>query len=117
MKKYIIYTVSAAAGITICLIDNYAMNGEISPIVIVLLLFSFVAALSAFNRNNVWLGTLLVWVWLPASHLVKHLFDLPDSIHPNTYHSILLLALFTLTVSVIGLLAGTGIRRVIRISR
>jgi|GEM_PF-5378839 len=114
MKKYIIYIVSAVAGITISMIDNYAMNGEISPIVIVMLLFLSVTALSAFNPNNVWLNALLVWIWLPASHLIKHLLEMPDSIYPNTYKSILLLALFTFTICIVGLLIGIGIRRVLR---
>jgi len=36
------------------------------------------------------------------AHLVKHILGLPDTLHPNTYTSIMMLATFTLVILAIG---------------
>jgi hypothetical protein len=51
------------------------------------------------------------WAWLTLVHLVKHVFGLPDTLHPNTYTSILMLAVFSLVVATIGTGCGILIRR------
>jgi hypothetical protein len=41
------------------------------------------------------------------AHVVKHVLGLPDTLHPNTYVSILYLAAFTLVVATVG--TGCGV--------
>jgi len=46
-------------------------------------------------------------------HLLKHAAGLPDTIHPNTYASILKLAAFTFLVCSVGLGFGLAFRRLL----
>src|SRR5262245_60118292 len=94
------------AGMLIAAVDNFAFHGEISPIVIVALLFVVTAAAGAMWGRLGLLPCVAVWIWLPLVHVVKHVLGLPDTIHPNTYTSILMLALFSAGVSCIGFLVG-----------
>jgi hypothetical protein len=41
------------------------------------------------------------------AHVIKHVLGLPDTLHPNTYASILYLAAFTLVVATAG--GGCGV--------
>jgi asparagine N-glycosylation enzyme membrane subunit Stt3 len=47
-----------------------------------------------------WVAAAGTWVCVPLAHLVKHVLGLPDTVHPNTYASILLLAAFSLALRV-----------------
>jgi hypothetical protein len=53
----------------------------------------------------------VMWACVPLAHVVKHALDLPDTLLPNTYTSILYLAGFTLMVALIGAGCGTFVRR------
>jgi hypothetical protein len=55
----------------------------------------------------------IAWACLPLSHLLKHVLGLPDTIHPNTYASILELAAFSFVVTGIGLGMGLAFRRIL----
>jgi hypothetical protein len=88
------------AGLFICAVDNFAFAGEVSPIVIVGLIFLAAAGMACLAPRRRLLTTLAVWIWLPLAHVVKHLAKLPD-----------MLAGFTLIVSLVGMVAGAGIRR------
>jgi hypothetical protein len=99
------------AGLFICAVDNFAFAGEVSPIVIVGLIFLAAAGMACLAPRRRLLTTLAVWIWLPLAHVVKHLAKLPDTLQPNTYASIAMLAGFTLIVSLVGMVAGAGIRR------
>lgn len=46
----------------------------------------------------------LFWLWLPMARVIKKVLGLPDTLHPNTYSSILLYTIFTFAVSSIGFL-------------
>lgn len=98
------------AGVAIASVDSYAFGGEVSPIVIVGLLVAATATAGAFWGGRGWVASLAAWACLPSAHLVKHVLDLPDTLHPNTYASILLLAAFSLVVAMV----GTGIGALIR---
>ena len=93
-------------GAFIAFIDNVAFQGEVSPIVIVALLFVTAAAAGFVWGWPGWNAAATAWICVPLTHLVKHMLGLPDSIHPNTYNSIFLLALFTLLITAIGLTVG-----------
>ena len=106
-----------AAGLVIVFVDNVAFQGEVSPIVIVGLLL-LVSAGAGFLWG--WRGTsaaAAAWLCVPCAHLLKHVLGWPDTIHPNTYTSILLLAGFTLVVSALGLAGGVLLNRSVRAVR
>jgi len=99
------------AGGLIAAVDNVWFHGEVSPIVIVGLLLAAAGAAGALWGTAGWIPATVVWAWTPGAHLVKRLFGLPDTLHPNTYRSILLLAGFTFGVTVVGFAAGMLARR------
>jgi hypothetical protein len=102
--------VAAVAGFSICALDNFAFGGEVSPIVIVGLMFLATAGLACLAPKRRLLTTAAVCIWLPLAHLVKHLAGLADTLQPNTYKSIAMLAGFTLVVSLAGMGLGAAIR-------
>ena len=87
-------------------VDNFAFEGEVSPIVIVVLLLAATAAAGAVWGRRGWVAAAAAWACVPSAHLVKHVLGLPDTLHPNTYTSILYLAAFTLVIALVG--AGCG---------
>jgi hypothetical protein len=97
---------SAGVGVAIAAVDSFAAGGEVSPIVIVALLFVATALIGAFVRVGSFGSIVAVWAWLPLAHVFKHALHLPDTLHPNSYRSILYLGLFTFAVSVAGMMAG-----------
>ena len=99
--------VGSAVGLAIACVDNFAFNGEVSPIVIVAMLFAGTATAGVVWGRHAWLAAAGMWLWIPLVHLVKHVLKLPDTMHPNTYVSIMLLAAFTLVIASIG--TGCGI--------
>ncbi|MGB0044930.1 MAG: hypothetical protein WBP91_17285 [Terriglobales bacterium] len=105
--------IGVIVGAGIAAVDNFAFGGEISPIVIVGMLLVFSAAAEMIWGVRAALATAMVWVWLPMAHVLKHMMHLPDTIHPNTYASILKLAAFSFAVTAIGLGFGLGFRRLL----
>ena len=100
-------SIGLAVGLGIALVDNFAFSGEVSPIIIV---NSLLAVTLAAGANRGWQGgipTAGMWIGLPSAHMIKRIFDLPDTLHPNTYASILKLAIFSFVVATIGLICGT----------
>ena len=103
--------VGFVAGLAIAAVDNFASAGEVSPIVIVgMLLAATVTAGAVWGRRG-WPAAVAAWACMPSAHLVKHLLGLPDTLHPNTYVSIVMLAAFTLAVASIGFACGVLLRR------
>lgn len=88
--------------------------GEVSPIVIVALLIVAAATSGVIWGWLGWFVTVSAWICVPMAHLIKHLLGLPDTLNPNTYSSILMLALFSFVVSTIGLLGGDLLHRLKR---
>lgn len=101
--------IAALSGLAISALDTFAIHGEISPILIVLLLLLVTVSLGITSGRRRWIAAGLVWFCLPAAHLIKHLLNLPDSLHPNTYPSILMLAAFSLAVCLGGTAIGAAI--------
>jgi hypothetical protein len=93
------------AGATIVWVDNVAFEGEVSPIVIVAMLLAVTATAGAVWGWRAWTTAAATWACVPAAHVTKHVLGWPDTLHPNTYASILYLAVFTLAVAI----AGTGV--------
>jgi hypothetical protein len=99
-----------AAGVAVAYVDNCAFAGEISPIVIVALLLAATALFGALWGRRGWIAAAVTWACLPLAHVVKHVLGLPDTLHPNTYFSILCLAAFTLVVATVGAVCGVVVR-------
>lgn len=98
--------VGLAAGAIIAAIDSYAFGGEISPIAIVILLLGSSVVIGLRWGRRGWVAGLAMWIGVPLFHVFKHIWQLPDTLQPNTYASILLLAGFTLVVVSIGIAGG-----------
>ncbi len=101
--------VASICGIGIATVDSCASGGEVSPIVVVALLFSLAAALGALAKRGRLVCTITAWIWLPLAHLLKHMSGLPDTIHPNSYRSIFYLAVFSLVVALVGMVLGAAL--------
>jgi hypothetical protein len=100
-----------AVGAIISAMDNVVLDGEVSPIVIVAMLFAAAAAAGFFWGRRGWLVAFAVWAWIPAAHLAKRLLGMPDTLHPNTYASIVMLAAFSFVVATVGIACGLLARR------
>ena len=81
--------VGLAAGIAVAWVDNFAFEGEVSPIVIVVMLLAATATMTAVWGRHRWAAAAAAWLSVPLAHLIKHVLGLPDTLHPNTYTSIL----------------------------
>ena len=100
-----------AAGLAIAYVDNFAFAGEVSPIVIVGMLLVAAAIVAGMWGRDGWLTAAGIWLCVPLAHVVKHVLGWPDTLHPNTYKSILMLAVFTLVVTVLGFGGGLLLHR------
>ncbi len=100
------FGVGFAAGAIIAAIDSYAFGGEISPIAIVILLLGGSVVMGFLWGRRGWVAGLAMWIGVPLFHVFKHIWQLPDTLQPNTYASILLLAGFTLVIVSIGTVGG-----------
>ncbi len=98
--------VGLAAGVIIMYVDNFAFAGEVSPIIIVAMLLVTSAAAGITWGRRGWIAAAATWACVPLAHLIKHVFGLPDTLQPNTYTSIMMLALFTLLVTAVGFGCG-----------
>ena len=107
-------SIGLVVGAAVSAIDHFASGGEVSPIVIVFLLLAASGAAGLIWGRGSWVVTAAVWVWLPCTHLVQHMLGLPDSLYPNTYTSILMLAVFSLVVITAGTGFGILLRRFIQ---
>ena len=95
-----------ACGTAIALVDNLAHGGEVSPVVIVVLLLAASVAAGALWGLSGWPAMALIWVAVPAPHVVLLAVGLPDTLHPATWPSIGQLAAFTALV--VGCGSGVG---------
>ena len=100
-------------GSGIAAVDNLAFGGEASPILIVGMLLLFASTAGMIWGTGAAFPAAVVWTCLPTVHLVKHMLRLRDTIHPNTYTSILKLGAFSFAVTTVGLGFGLAFRRLL----
>ena len=112
MREWVPMAVGLAAGAIVAYADNYAFGGEISPAIIVGMLLAVTAALGAVLGRRGWLPGMAAWTCIPLAHLARHVLGMPDTLRPNTYGSIMLLAAFTLGVAIVGVGCGLMCRKV-----
>jgi hypothetical protein len=117
--KTIIYSwqrqivIGIIVGLTISIIDNYAFEGEVNPIVIILLLLAVSGFSGLLFGWPGWFTVFVMWLFVPAAHIIKYIFGLTDTIYPDTLNSIFKLAIFTFTVTAAGFASGVLLRRFI----
>jgi hypothetical protein len=99
------------AGVALAAAANFSSLGEVSSIVIVAILFFVTFAAGAAWGSRAWVPSAVAWSCVPLSHVVKHAFHLADTLQPNTYRSILLLAVFTGAIAAVGTGLGIALRR------
>lgn len=75
------------------------------------MLLAVTAMAAAIWGGRGWAPGGVAWAGVPLAHLVKHALGLPDTLHPNTYTSVLYLAAFTLLVATVGGGFGLLVRR------
>lgn len=105
--------VGAGLGLAISAVDNLAAGGHVSPVVIVALLLAATAAIGGWAGWTGWPAALAVGLPVPGVHLVKHVLGLPDTIQPDTYDSIAMMALFSAAVAGAGFVAGALLRQAV----
>ncbi|MGA7990945.1 MAG: hypothetical protein WCC53_05885 [Thermoanaerobaculia bacterium] len=105
--------VGLLAGVAIATVDNTASGGEVSPIVIVAMLLAASGIAGTFWGRRAWAAAFFTWACVPSAHLAKHVLGLPDTLHPNTYASILKLAAFSLALATVGTACGILLRTLI----
>lgn len=98
------------AGLVISAVDLYAAGGHIPPVVIVALQILASAALGAAWGWAAWPAAIAVAAPLPAVHAIRHGLGWPDTITPNTWDSIVMMALFALAVAGAGFAAGAVLK-------
>ena len=107
----VLASVGVVAGAAIAAVDNFAFGGEVSPILIVVMLLAATGIAGLVWDRRGWVAAAAAWICVPLAHLIKHVLGLPDTVQPNTYTSILMLAAFTLAVATIGTGCGILLRR------
>jgi hypothetical protein len=107
----VLASVGVVAGAAIAAVDNFAFGGEVSPILIVVMLLAATGIAGLVWDRRGWVAAAAAWICVPLAHLIKHVLGLPDTMQPNTYTSILMLAAFTLAVATIGTGCGILLRR------
>ena len=95
-----------ACGTAIALVDNLASGGEVSPVVVVVLLLATSVTGGALWGLSGWPAAAIVWAAVPAPHVVKLAVGLEDTLHPATWASIGQLAAFTAFVVACGTAVG-----------
>jgi hypothetical protein len=106
--------VGLIVGVIIAYVDNFSFGGEVSPIVIVVLLLVAGITIGIVWNWQALLTAAVMWLCLPMAHVLKKVLGVPDTLHPNTYTSILLFSLFTFVVSSIGLLLGVFASKLVK---
>lgn len=96
-------------GAGVAAVDNFAVHGEVSPIIIVAMLLAVAAAIGSLWDSAGFISALLTWAWLPLTHIVKHIYGMPDTLYPNTYQSIAMLAAFSAMVTCVGFAVGMAV--------
>ena len=96
-------------GVIIAAVDNFAFGGEVSPILILGMLLVATGVAGYFWGIRCVPAVILIWIFIPALHLINLGLGLPDTLQPRTYGSALKLAAFTAIVAVIGAACGAAI--------
>lgn len=101
------------AGLAISAVELYAAGGHVPPVVIVALQIAASAAIGGLWGWSAWPGAIAVAAPMPAVHAIRHALGWPDTISPNTWDAIVMMALFAVAVAGAGFAAGAVLRAAI----
>jgi len=105
------FGIGLVAGLVMVYVDDFAFNGEVSPLVIVAMLVVIASTAAGIWGRHGRIAACGAWMLVPLAHRISHILSLPDTSHPNTYASILMLAAFTLAITALGTGVGMLIHR------
>ncbi len=105
--------IASGLGLLIAALDTAAPFGDDSSKLTILLWLMAGGSLGFVMPSRPWRWAMLVGPWLPLTHLLAHVLGLPDSIHPNTYATILTLVPVSLAVCSVGAYGGALTRRLL----
>lgn len=100
-------------GLTISIIDHYALKDEVSPIIKVLMLLTASGFSGLLFGWPGWFTVLIVWVFVPATHFIKYILGLSQAHHHLTITAILEIVVFSFAAAAVGFVAGVLVRRFI----
>jgi hypothetical protein len=104
------FAVGLAAGVAVAAVDQLALRGQVSPVVVVALLLGATGVAGIMGGWRGWPAVLGTGVCVPGFHVVTHVFGLPGTLQPDTWASIGTQAAFTLAVCGLGFCGGALIR-------
>jgi hypothetical protein len=102
-------TTGFVAGVAVAAIEAWG-GGAVRPVVIVALVIAAGLGVGLRWAWGGWPGALALAVPVPGLHMVRHVLGLPDTIQPNTYDAIVMMALFHAALAGAGLAAGAVLR-------
>jgi hypothetical protein len=108
------YSLSIILGLFVAWFDVRAPFGDDTSKGTVLLWLVFGGSLGFLWPRQSWRWAASLGPWVPAIHLLRHVWGLPDSINPNNYATILLLVPVSLAVCLIGSFGGSLLRNQFR---
>jgi hypothetical protein len=102
---------AVALGLLVAWFDVAAPFGDDTEKGTIFLWLGSCGGLGVLQPRRPWRWALLVGPWVAVAHLVRHALGLPDSVHPNTYTTILLLVPVSLAVCLLGAYGGSLLAR------
>ncbi len=112
MTKYgHVYLIAVVLGVVITCVDLFADKGEISPVVVLLLLLIAGGIVGAIHSHFSLALAVLTAICLPATHLTLHFMGHKTTLQPDTVPSILMVGVVSLCAAALGVRLGAGVRR------
>ena len=102
------------AGLIISAVDNLAYSGIANPFVVVAMLLAVTGVAGIVFTKRGLIVVFAAWVCNPLVHAVKHIFNSSGSLHPETWLYILMLAIYTLVISLFGWGLGLLIQKLMK---
>jgi hypothetical protein len=113
LKTIVPTTLAVILGLLVAVFDVAVPFGDDTEKCTVLLWAVFSGLLGYVQPRRVWRWAFLVGPWVPATHFVLHVLDLPDTVNPDSYITILILVPVSLVICGIGAWTGAILRHVV----
>jgi hypothetical protein len=104
------YPLALALGLLVAWFAVAAPFGDDTSKVTVLLWLVSAGILGLLQPHQPWRWALAIGPWVSVIHGIRHALDLPATINPNTYTTILILVPVSLVVCLLGAYGGSWLR-------